>query len=164
MPLADSNDGLTALIVHPTYYEIANLEGTRRAVDSWLGRIEAIWELHSRTQVLIPTLVTYPAEGNAPLNYAFNQGMKLAKRFPNLPHGRTVFLGTDGFIIQLADFFLQMMKLNNFSYRYMHVHQRAEAVAWLSELNVNLLSDDPSSQMFPTVDVQQRPRDKGFAG
>lgn len=159
MPLTDSDNGLTALVVHPTYYEIVFHEATRAAVDSFLAQIEAIWELHNQTRAPIPILVVNPTEGYLPLNYTFNQGTKLIRRFPKLPLSRMVFLGPtpNSFMARMVDLLVQVLPLGGFRHRHLDTHQRIEAVAWLSELNANLLSDDPSSQMFPTVGVQQRP-------
>lgn len=142
MSLNNSSDGLTSLITHPTYYEIIMYEARREVIDSFLARIEVIWGLHGQTRVSIPILVVNP-EGNIPLSYTFNQGLSLVRRFSNLPPSRMVFLGSgmDSWIGRLVDNMIQALPLGNFRHRHMDTTQRAEAIAWLSELGVRLHED-----------------------
>ncbi|MCS6836353.1 MAG: hypothetical protein NZ750_10085 [Anaerolineae bacterium] len=142
--MTDSSDGLTSFIVHPCYYEIVMHDDSRRAVDSWMRRIEAIWTLHIQTRQPIPVLTVHPHEGAVPLNYAFVEGLKLARRFRDLPPGRSAFLETRNFMTQMLDSFLRAMRLSAIEYYHASPHKRAEAVAWLSELGARLREDDSS--------------------
>jgi hypothetical protein len=114
-------------------YVLEVLKPTRVAVDEWIARVEEIWAEHDQNRKPIPILSDSRGADNIPLNYAFNEGLKVAKRYRNLPQGRTAFIVRAGIVSSLLSAFLRLMPLR-IQFRYFDPSQYDEAVNWLREI------------------------------
>jgi hypothetical protein len=118
-------------------HEMVLHESSRVAVDAWLNQVEQIWQEHTRSRQPVMIIVDNGVLPQQPLQYAFQRGMQLSRRFSKLPPGRTAFLLNSMGVLSLLDSFLRLMRLN-IQYRYFRLGQREEALHWVQELRTEL--------------------------
>lgn len=128
-----STENLIALKREDRIYQLQILKSNRIAVDEWIIKVEEIWQEHNETRKPIPILSDSRGAENVPLNYAFTEGMKVARRYRNLPNGRTAFIIKAGVVSSLLNAFLRLMPLK-IEFRYFDPGQYEQAVTWLREI------------------------------
>lgn len=110
-------------------HEFTFHESSIRALDEWIKVVEEITRGAPRDRVM-RNLYDQSVSGMQPLTYAYRVAQDMAKRIPDRPPSRTVFLVKSGFVTLLLDAFIRLMRGRD-KVRYLDGNQREEAIRWL---------------------------------
>lgn len=121
------------------YYRLTILKATRPAVDEWLAKVDMIWEAYNGGDYPLRILCLTATDTQIPINYAFREGMKLVRKYRDLPPASTAFVirNRHDMMISLTDSFLRLMPMK-INYRFFVRHQEASAIAWLLALETQV--------------------------
>jgi hypothetical protein len=110
-------------------HEFTFHESSTRALDVWIKKVEEVTAAAPKDRY-IRSLYDQSVSGMQPLTYAFRVSQDMAKRIPDRPPSRTVFLVKPGFVTSLLDAFIRLMRGRD-KVRYLDGDQREEAIRWL---------------------------------
>lgn len=129
MAQTENKPPVTYQLLDNGIHEFTFHESSTRALDVWIAKVEEVNKAAPRDQP-IRSIYDQSVSGMQPLTYAMRVSQDMAKRVPDRPPSRTVFLIKPGFVISLLDAFIRLMRGRD-KVRYLNADQRDEAIRWL---------------------------------